>query len=223
MSEKKRTALSRREFLKAGVAASAALGLGGAARFTPKVYGRARTTQKMIVLGLDGLDPVLTRRWIDEGRLPAFAKLLRQGDFRPARHEPPSPNPRRLVEFHHRHGPRRPRHLRFLQSRPEDLCPRLFGDRDLGGDEDHPHREDAHPALRRARAQPPQGASVLADPRGRGHPFDDLQDAVQLPARRDTPKDSGRHEHAGSQGVLWLFQVLHERGAGCHPGGGRRR
>jgi predicted AlkP superfamily phosphohydrolase/phosphomutase len=83
MSEKKRTALSRREFLKAGVAASAALGLGGAARFTPKVYGRVRTTKKMIVLGLDGLDPVLTRRWIDEGRLPAFAKLLRQGDFRP--------------------------------------------------------------------------------------------------------------------------------------------
>jgi predicted AlkP superfamily phosphohydrolase/phosphomutase len=83
MSEKKRTALSRREFLKAGVAASAALGLGRAARFTPNVYGRARTTQKMIVLGLDGLDPVLTRRWIDEGRLPAFAKLLRQGDFRP--------------------------------------------------------------------------------------------------------------------------------------------
>lgn len=83
MNEKKRTALSRREFLKAGVAASAAIGLGGAAGFTPKVYGRARATKKMIVLGLDGLDPVLTRRWIDEGRLPAFQKLLRQGDFRP--------------------------------------------------------------------------------------------------------------------------------------------
>jgi predicted AlkP superfamily phosphohydrolase/phosphomutase len=84
MSENTRKSLSRREFIKAGVAASAALGLGGAARFTPKVYGRAREAKKMIVLGLDGLDPVLTRRWIDEGRLPAFAKLLRQGgDFRP--------------------------------------------------------------------------------------------------------------------------------------------
>jgi len=83
MSDRKRAALSRREFLKAGVAASAALGLGGASRFTPRVYGKARTTTKMIVLGLDGLDPVLTRRWIDEGRLPAFARLLRQGgDFR---------------------------------------------------------------------------------------------------------------------------------------------
>ncbi|HDT14508.1 MAG TPA: twin-arginine translocation signal domain-containing protein [Candidatus Aminicenantes bacterium] len=85
MSARKRAAaLSRREFLKSGAAASAALGLAGAARFTPKVYGRARAARKMIVLGLDGLDPDLTRRWIDEGRLPAFAKLLRQGgDFRP--------------------------------------------------------------------------------------------------------------------------------------------
>ena len=84
MSDDKRASLTRREFIKAGVAASAAVGLGGAARLAPPVYGRARTTKKMIVLGLDGLDPVLTRRWIDEGRLPAFRKLLEQGgDFRP--------------------------------------------------------------------------------------------------------------------------------------------
>jgi predicted AlkP superfamily phosphohydrolase/phosphomutase len=84
MKEKKRAALTRREFIKAGVAASAALGLGGAARFTPRVYGRARATRKMIVLGLDGLDPVLTKRWMEEGRMPAFRKLLeRGGDFRP--------------------------------------------------------------------------------------------------------------------------------------------
>ena len=84
MSDTKRTALSRREFLKAGVAASAAIGLGGASRLTPRVYGKARATKKMIVLGLDGMDPVLTRRWIDEGRLPAFRRLLEGGgDFRP--------------------------------------------------------------------------------------------------------------------------------------------
>jgi hypothetical protein len=84
MSENKRTSLSRREFIKAGVAASAALSLGGAGRFTPKVFGRARAAKKMIVLGLDGMDPVLTKRWINEGRLPTFRKLLLQGgDFRP--------------------------------------------------------------------------------------------------------------------------------------------
>ena len=94
MNEKKRAGISRREFMKAGIAASAALGLGGAARFTPKVYGRARSTKKMIVLGLDGMDPVLTKMWIDEGRLPAFRKLLLQGgDFRPLRTSLPPQTP----------------------------------------------------------------------------------------------------------------------------------
>lgn len=93
MSEQKRASLSRREFIKAGIAASAAVGLGGAARFTPKVYGRARSAKKMIVLGLDGMDPVLTKRWIDEGRLPAFRKLLQGGDFRPLRTSLPPQTP----------------------------------------------------------------------------------------------------------------------------------
>jgi predicted AlkP superfamily phosphohydrolase/phosphomutase len=83
MSHNSRAAFSRRDFLKAGAAATAAIGLGGAARFMPKASGRARRTTKMIVLGLDGMDPGLTRRWIDEGRLPAFRKLLESGDFRP--------------------------------------------------------------------------------------------------------------------------------------------
>jgi predicted AlkP superfamily phosphohydrolase/phosphomutase len=47
----------------------------------------------MIVLGLDGMDPVLTKRWIDEGRLPAFRKLLQGGDFRPLRTSLPPQTP----------------------------------------------------------------------------------------------------------------------------------
>ncbi|MBK7048687.1 MAG: alkaline phosphatase family protein [bacterium] len=39
--------------------------------------------RRVVVLGLDGLDPVLTRRWLDEGQLPHLDALRREGGFRP--------------------------------------------------------------------------------------------------------------------------------------------
>ena len=38
---------------------------------------------KVLVLGIDGLDPVLLRRFIDQGRLPNFQALVRDGHFKP--------------------------------------------------------------------------------------------------------------------------------------------
>ena len=35
--------------------------------------------QKLVILGFDGMDPRLVRRWMDEGRLPNMAKLAQQG------------------------------------------------------------------------------------------------------------------------------------------------
>src|SRR5512139_2122998 len=85
MSEKARPAsLSRRDFLKAGVAATAAVGLGGAGRFVPKVTGRARAAKKLLVLGMDGMDHGLVQGWLGQVKLPAFQKVLREGGgFRP--------------------------------------------------------------------------------------------------------------------------------------------
>ncbi len=39
--------------------------------------------KKVLVLGCDGMDPRLVRRLIDEGRMPNFSKLERQGGFKP--------------------------------------------------------------------------------------------------------------------------------------------
>ncbi len=39
--------------------------------------------KKLIVLGMDGLDPQLLRRFMDEGKLPNFKKLAEQGSFLP--------------------------------------------------------------------------------------------------------------------------------------------
>ena len=49
-----------------------------ACRSTPAP--RAQTfSQKLVVLGFDGLDPDLVREWVAEGQLPNFKKLIDQG------------------------------------------------------------------------------------------------------------------------------------------------
>jgi predicted AlkP superfamily phosphohydrolase/phosphomutase len=50
------------------------------------VRGRGRrrgAARRVVVLGLDGLDPVITRRMLDEGKLPNLARLKETGGFRP--------------------------------------------------------------------------------------------------------------------------------------------
>jgi predicted AlkP superfamily phosphohydrolase/phosphomutase len=49
--------------------------------------------RQAIVLGLDGLDPVLARRFMDEGKLPNFSRLAGTGDFRELATACPSMSP----------------------------------------------------------------------------------------------------------------------------------
>ncbi|HVN39636.1 MAG TPA: alkaline phosphatase family protein [Myxococcota bacterium] len=49
--------------------------------------------QRVIVLGLDGMDPGLALKWMREGRLPNFQKLAEQGVFRPLDTSNPSISP----------------------------------------------------------------------------------------------------------------------------------
>src|SRR5271168_3226524 len=43
---------------------------------------RAARVRKLIFLGLDGLDPGLTEKWMAEGKLPNLARLRQQGSYR---------------------------------------------------------------------------------------------------------------------------------------------
>ena len=45
--------------------------------------GRPASDQRLIVLGFDGMDYALTRRMMEEGRLPNLARLARDGHFQP--------------------------------------------------------------------------------------------------------------------------------------------
>lgn len=48
---------------------------------------------RMVVLGLDGLDPNLVEQWMAEGRLPEFEKLAKEGSFQRLRTTYPSISP----------------------------------------------------------------------------------------------------------------------------------
>jgi predicted AlkP superfamily phosphohydrolase/phosphomutase len=45
--------------------------------------GRRGSADRVVILGLDGLDPTLTKKFMREGKLPHFAKLEAQGAFTP--------------------------------------------------------------------------------------------------------------------------------------------
>lgn len=84
--------IDRREFIKLGLAAGSLLTLGSSGLAT-KVFGKRETPQKVLILGLDGIDPRLLQLWMKEGKLPYFQRLARQGDFLPLRTSIPPQSP----------------------------------------------------------------------------------------------------------------------------------
>ncbi|MBU2501667.1 alkaline phosphatase family protein [bacterium] len=75
-------------FALAGIALAAVALLAYPVRVTLRsVRGRKRRgkarVRRVVVLGLDGLDPVLARQWMDEGHLPHLARIRHEGTFRP--------------------------------------------------------------------------------------------------------------------------------------------
>ncbi len=57
-----------------------------------KALKRARV-KRMVILGLDGLDPTLAERWMAEGHLPELEKLAKEGTFKRLRTTYPSISP----------------------------------------------------------------------------------------------------------------------------------
>jgi predicted AlkP superfamily phosphohydrolase/phosphomutase len=57
-----------------------------------KAYGKAQI-KRVVIVGFDGMDPVLANRFMDEGRLPHLTKLRDNGTFRPLRTTFPAISP----------------------------------------------------------------------------------------------------------------------------------
>jgi predicted AlkP superfamily phosphohydrolase/phosphomutase len=74
--------LDRRDFLKLGLGAAAGLAWGNKLPGALRVPGKTATRTKVIILGMDGLDPHLLEVWMKAGKLPTFVKVSGEGDFR---------------------------------------------------------------------------------------------------------------------------------------------
>lgn len=85
--------LNRRDFLKMGLTAGSFLALGEVPGMANRVFGKTESPVRMIILGMDGMDPRLTDLLIKEGKLPAFQKLRAMGDFSPLRTSTPPQSP----------------------------------------------------------------------------------------------------------------------------------
>ena len=85
--------LTRRKFLAAaGAAAGATVLAGGCGRVeTPRRDLPA--TDRVIVLGVDGFDPVLLERYIGEGLMPHCQRLIEMGSFRRLQTSDPPQSP----------------------------------------------------------------------------------------------------------------------------------
>ncbi len=62
-------------------------------RLTKKRAPQPARIKRAVVIGLDGLDPELAQRFMDEGKLPTLAKLAREGMFRPLATTTPAMSP----------------------------------------------------------------------------------------------------------------------------------
>jgi len=56
-------------------------------------------SDRLIIVGFDGMDPQLARRWMDDGSLPNFSKLAAAGQFHPLKTSNPPQSPVAWSDF----------------------------------------------------------------------------------------------------------------------------
>lgn len=117
----------RREFLKKSTVAAAALATGFGVRpayaAKKKTYARRK---KVIIIGIDGMDPRLSQRMTKAGKLPNFAKLANRGGFRALGTSIPPQTPVAWSNFINGAGPGSHGIFDFIHRNPERQCAPFF-------------------------------------------------------------------------------------------------
>src|SRR5579862_6571848 len=99
---------------------------------TGRAARRRARIRKLIFLGLDGLDPRLTERYMAEGKLPNFARLMQQGGFRRLRTTFPALSPVAWSTFATGVSPARHNIFDFLNRDLKSYLPELSASKVLG-------------------------------------------------------------------------------------------
>jgi predicted AlkP superfamily phosphohydrolase/phosphomutase len=117
--------LDRREFLKASAATTAALTIGLPAE---KIYAakrinvRRNKAKRVIVIGIDGMDPNLSEQMMNAGQLPNFDKLRKLGGYRRLGTSIPPQSPVAWANFINGAGPGSHGIFDFIHRNPKRQC-----------------------------------------------------------------------------------------------------
>jgi predicted AlkP superfamily phosphohydrolase/phosphomutase len=102
MSGISRKKITRRKFIKGSALGLAGLAAGGMGPISNSPWGKplngpffknTNLARRAIVLGMDGLDPNLVKRFVAEGKMPTFKKLIETGYFSPLKTTMPPQSP----------------------------------------------------------------------------------------------------------------------------------
>ncbi len=126
------TDLNRRDFLKMGLTAGSLMALGKGSNLISSGSGRTDTEKKILILGLDGLDPQLMNTFMNQGKMPTFSRLRSQGDFKSLRTSTPPQSPVAWSNFITGMNPGGHGIFDFLHRNPETYFPDFSGTKSEG-------------------------------------------------------------------------------------------
>ncbi len=102
--------------------------------FYAGTVGAAEDSKKMLILGFDGMDPVLLEKYMDEGLMPNFKRLAEEGDFKPLTTSMPPQSPVAWSNLITGMNPGGHGIFGFIARDPKTYLPYLSTSKTIGGD-----------------------------------------------------------------------------------------
>jgi hypothetical protein len=180
MSGKAKKRITRRTLLTGAAATAGAAGIAGASYW---IGGSNRVSkalgQKVIVIGIDGMDPRLCKSLLDAGRLPNMAKMTAAGGFSSLATSIPPQSPVAWANFINGSGPGSHGIFDFIHRHPHEQCAPFYSAAETLPGEGYVELGDHRLQLDFWPFNHKPSATVL---RRQGVPFWDYLDAAKIPS-----------------------------------------